>query len=569
MTLTETVRPQTHELDAHLIFTEYGLDPFYWLDSVRKDYDEWDTEGKPTATMEHNGDTYHLCYDYDISGLDPWDHQSYTLETVPQFRIYFTRDDELYNGERADKDEARNGAAGTMLFRPRWPNLTSDGEEVEVPDLGGPYLDCRIQQSNHKPHELPELLSGAVQAFGGNPRYFEQIHETSNVTDLAVYVRLLREVSGRVHAPDGPIARMHTLLEGDREGYRKHVEDHRELPGYYVTTTLTPDRVAELIRGHRLPVEIKHYYPNHPKKFEEGEALYYPKVEVSYQTSQTDETLYWEDVENARRELAETLMNVLEWADVSLTTGEPYVSDAYFDADEGERWNVRLVDDPTPEIESEQKARVMTLWGDMLDSDRQVIEHLLTDGGATSPADAADATGLSYRTIRRVIERLEGVVEHSYGDLQITSKRTQQELLERVRAAGENFKTGVEAAVMDAAEAGADRSRSAWKAAKHRYDVTVRDGEGITKRLSPGYVAESKEEARNIAREIKLAYQQTFGDSASVRGISAQIEMMNGHTTVFNLWNIHHVQTDDDPYMTRMHEAQQEDTTTLGDLIPE
>jgi len=27
MTLTETVRPQTHELDAHLIFTEYGLDP--------------------------------------------------------------------------------------------------------------------------------------------------------------------------------------------------------------------------------------------------------------------------------------------------------------------------------------------------------------------------------------------------------------------------------------------------------------------------------------------------------------------------------------------------------------
>lgn len=528
MTLTETVRPQTHELDAHLIFTEYGLDPFYWLDSVRKDYDGWETEGKPTATMEHEGDSYHLCYDYDISGLDPWEHQSYTLETVPQFRIYFTRDDELYNGERADKDEARNGAAGTILFRPRWPNLTSDGKEVEVPDLGGPYLDARIQQSNHRPDELPELLAGAVQAFGGNPRYFEQIHETSNVTDLAVYVRLLRDVSGRVHAPDGPIARMHNLLEGDREGYRKHVENHTELPGYYVTTVVTPDRMTELIRGHRLPVEIKHYYPNHPEKFEEGDALYYPKVEVAYQTSQTDETLYWEDVEDARRELAQTLMNCLEWADVSLTGGEPYVSDAYFDADREERWNVRLVDDPTPEIESDQKARVMSLWGDMLDSDRQVVEHLLTDGGATSPADAADATGLSYRTIRRVIDRLEGVVEHSYGDMQIASKRIQQELLERVRAAGENFKTGVEAAVMDAADAGADRSRSAWKKAKHRYDVTIRDGEGITKELEVGYRPDDRDERDAMLRQLRIAYWETFGFDSTLRGKVVEVTLTDG-----------------------------------------
>jgi hypothetical protein len=534
MTLTETIRPQTHELDAHLIFTKDGLDPFYWLDSVRKEYDGWETEGKPTATMEHNGDTYHLCYDYDISGLDPWEHQSYTLETVPQFRIYFTRDDELYNGERADKDEARNGAGGTMLFRPRWPNLTSDGTEVDVPDLGGPYIDCRIQQSNHQPDELPEILAGAVQAFGGTPRYFEEIHHTSNVTDLAVYVRLLRDVSGRVHAADGPIARMHTLLEGDREGYRKHVEDHRELPGYYVTTTLTPDRVGELIRGHRLPVEIKHYYPNQPDKFEEGEPLYYPKVEVSYQTSQTDETLYWDDVANARRELAETLMNVLEWADVSLTPGDPYVSDAYFDAGEADRWNLRLVDDPTPEIESEQKARVMTLWGDMMDSDREVIEHLLTDGGDTSPADAADATGLSYRTIRRVIDRLEGVVEHSYGDLQITSKRIQQDLLERVRAAGENFKSGVEAAVMGAAEAGADRTRSKWKAAKHRYDVTVRDGEGITKELDIGYRPADREERDSILRRLRLGYRQTFGEDT--RGITANLTLANGTHIQMPLW---------------------------------
>lgn len=540
MSVIETIRPQTHELDTHLIFTEHGLDPFYWLDSVRKDYDGWETDGKPTTTMRHDGHTYHLCYDYDTSGLDPWKHESYQLETVPEFRIYFTRDDELYSGERADEKEARNGAGGTMTFRPRWPGLTSDGEEVSVPDLGGPYIDVEIQQSNHYPTELPELLRRAAQAFGGNPRYFETPHDTSNVQDLAVYVRLTREVSGRVHAPDGPIARMHSLLEGDRSGYRKHVENHTKLPGYYVTTTLTPDRHAELIRGHRLPIEAKHYYPQQPQQFGPDDALYYPKVEVSYQVSQSDDTLFWDDVEKAHRELSETLLNLLDWSDVSINpgggSGRPYVSDAYFDADAARRWNLKLVDDPTPEIESEQKARVMRLWGDMLDSDRQVVEHLLTDGGATSPADAADATGLSYRTIRRVIDRLEGVVEHSYGDIQIQSKRIQNELLERVRAAGENFKKGVEAAVIEAADAGADRSRSAWKAAKHRFDVTVRDGDGITKILDVGYRPDDREERDAILRQLRIAYWETFGTDSNLRGKRVDLTLTDGTGMEMPLW---------------------------------
>lgn len=514
MSLLETIRLQTHELDAHLIFTgtdtHDGLDPYFWLDSVRKSHDGWETEGKPTATMQHEGETYHLCFDYDKSGLDVWEHESYELESVPEFRIYFQRDDELYSGERPDKSD-RAGAAGTMTFRPRWPGLTSDGDEVNVPDLNGPYVDVEIQQSNHRPAELPELLRRATQAFGGNTRYWSDPHHTSNVTDMAVYVRLNRSDSGPIHAANGPIARMHTLLEGDREGFRKHVENHTKIPGYYVTTTLTPERAGELVPGHRLPFEVKHYYPREPGQFDASDALYHPKVEVSYQTARTDDTLYWEDVTDARRELSENLLNTLDWAGISLTTGEPYVSDVYFDAEESVRHQVKIVDDPTPEIESEQKAAVMRVWGDMLESDRDVVEKLLADGGSVSPQDAADSTGHSYRTIRRVVDRLEGIVEHSYGDIQIRSKKVQQELLERVRAAGENFKNAVETTVMAAADAGSERSRSAWKKAKHKYDVSIRDGEGATKELKVGYRPTDRDERFHIMRTLRRAYADTFG----------------------------------------------------------
>jgi hypothetical protein len=538
MTVAEVIRPQTHEIRAHLIFAERGLDPYYWLDSVRKNYDGWQTEGKPTATMMHRGHEYALAYDYDGSGLDPWNHEDYHLETAPEFKIYFARKDALYNGERADRKDARAGAAGTITFRPRWPDLTSDGKKVSVPDLGGPYVDAEIQASNHHPSEYPELLRGATTAFGGNPSYFRDIHEASNVIDLAVYVRLLRSDSGPVHAADGPIARMHSLLEGDRSGYRKHVEDHTKIPGYYVTTTLTPDRMAELIRGHTLPVEIKHYYPENPSHFDPDDALYHPKVEVAYQTSQTDEALYWSDVMDAHRELTETLANTLDWAGISLRAGEPYRSDQYFDAGDEKRMSLKLVNDPTPEIESQQENRIMKLWGDMMESDREVVEHLLSDGGSVSPQEAADATGNSYRTIRRVIDRLEGVIQHSYGDIQIASKRHQQELLERVRAAAGNFKSGVEAAVVEAADAGADTARSAWKQAKHNYDVTVKEGRNCRKVVKIGYRPESKQEAVNVARRLKLAFWETFGRDARIDGIHAKVRFADGTRRRYQLTDL-------------------------------
>lgn len=75
----------------------------------------------------------------------------------------------------------------------------------------------------------------------------------------------------------------------------------------------------------------------------------------------------------------------------------------------------------------------------MTPADKNVVGLLLADGGKVSPKEAAEETGYSYRTIRAVIDRLEGLIRHAYNEMQLEPKKVQQELLKRARAAGENF----------------------------------------------------------------------------------------------------------------------------------
>lgn len=73
-------------------------------------------------------------------------------------------------------------------------------------------------------------------------------------------MRLIRGESGAIHATDGVLARVSNLLANDREGYRKHVADDTETPGYYHTVTVGPRRAQELVDQHHLPKEFKHYF---------------------------------------------------------------------------------------------------------------------------------------------------------------------------------------------------------------------------------------------------------------------------------------------------------------------
>ncbi|ARS91401.1 hypothetical protein [Natrarchaeobaculum aegyptiacum] len=544
MSAQRFLRFQCHEFDAHFHVVREGLKPYYALTDVRKSHD-WGAEGKPTATGQSGGETWYFCLDYDNQPVVPWADPSYRLETAYLYRIYFVCADSLYDGERADRSDRVKG--GTLTFRPRWPDMKrrkkadgdGDGEwtgpitDVEgYMDLGVPYLDVQVQGSNIDFSRYPDLLAEAAAAFGIPRRYLDTFHHTSNVVDAAVYARVRRQESGPIHAPDGPIARIHQLLESDRSGYRKHVEDNRDRPGDYVTTVIDDGRAGKLIRGHRVGKEVKHYYMKDPDTYSPDQFGWHPKLEVSYQTSVTDETVYWDrddgdlDLDDLRRELEETLVNILEWAGLDVTGGDQYHEDAYFDPEERERRSLKLVDCPLPEIESEQEAAVMRLWGDMNPSDRAVVDHLLTDGGEVSPQETADETGYCYDTVLRAVDRLEQFVEHTYGQLSIKSEFAAQEMLKRVHAAEEQFRTSIGATVMQAADDAQEISTEALERWKRTYDAGIdRTREDCRALLKPRVTAVDRQQAKNIAREAYTAVCEAFGTH---HGVHIRIELADG-----------------------------------------
>ncbi|MDQ2073500.1 MarR family transcriptional regulator [Haloarcula sp. H-GB4] len=486
---------------------DYGLKPYYAMDSLIKEWgDRWETEGKPTRDIELAGETWATCFDYSESGLDAWDNPEFQIQNVREFQFYFvSKDSPTYEGKRADRDKRVKG--GTITVRPRWPNLTADGEPVSVPQYGEPYIDVQVQASNIPHKRYLSLVKRVMDAYGIAARYFDQPHPDSHINDLAYYVRLHREDSGPLYAPDGPIARCHTLIQGDRSGYRKHVEDNTKLPGYYVTATVEDEKADQLVRGHGLGKELKHYYPNHPDNYEPDHPMYHPKFEVSYQTSRTEQTVRWDNLDDARRELEETILNCLDWCGLA-TSAE---SSVFVDFDPF--WNIRdttearkFVQCPLPKIENDQEHRVMQLWGDMTTADRDVTELLLTDGGKVSPQKAAEKTGYTYRTIRTVIQRMEGLIEHTYGEMELSSKKIQQELLKRVRAAGERFEQEIGSATMELADAAEERSRSRWARIRREYAITETDADDCRKVLKMGYTPADFEEAQTIMREIQTAY---------------------------------------------------------------
>ncbi|WP_276252988.1 hypothetical protein [Halomontanus rarus] len=534
MSARKFLRFQCHEFDAHFHYVRDGLTPYYALTSTRKNHD-WSL-GKPETTIEFDGTEWAVALDYDEQPILPWSDPSYKLETAHLYRLYFVAKDETYDGERADSSKRVRG--GTITIRPRWPDMKKEDDETgEISDVNGymdlgfPYLDAQVQASNIDFEKYSSLVAEVANAFGVPRRYFSDPHETSNIGDAAVYVRVRRDTSGPIYAPDGPLARIHSLLEADRSGYRKHVSDNRDRPGDYVTTVVDDGRAGKVIRGHRIAKEGKHYYMRNPDTYDHTEFGYHPKLEVGYQTKQTEKTIYWErddqlDRRDLRRELEELLVNLLEWSGLDVTGGEQYFEDAYFDPDDRERRSLKLVDCPLPEIESEQEAAIMRLWGDMNPSDEALVDKLLSDGGETSPQDVANETGYCYDTILRAVDRLEEFVEHTYGSLAIKSDFAAQQMLKRVRAAEEQFRRSIGSTAMQLADDAQGIENDALDRFVRNYDVGIdRSRDDCRMLLKPRVTATDRDHAKEIARDAWTAVTERFGTH---KGIHIRLALPDG-----------------------------------------
>lgn len=485
----KSARPDPHEFAANYLFPD-GLAPYF---AAAREVDNGG--GSRRGTFEFDGETWNVTLSYQEGGLAPPDGGTTPDGTsvefegpLREFRLNAVVDDDV--GEKKVKN----------LIQPRWKGLESheEGEPVARPVWEiGDAVNVRAQASNVEFSDVPDIIALAASAVGIDGEKFarERVHNYSTLVDAARYVRIQADASGPIHARDGPIARMGHLLENDREGYRKVVQDDTETEGFYHTVTLGPKRVREAFDEHELPREIKHYYPRSPDSFSSTDPLAHPKLEAGYERNRWDESLHpIDDIDQLSDELDEAVLSTLSEAglpvrvDGSTKPGKGssvFASDAYFDAEEYDGGTMAL---PLrlEEIETGQENVVVKHLRDGLSPvEWDSLDMLVSDGGKVSPDDVAEERGWHPDSVRRALRRIDELVERSYGEISLRSHHVAELVTDAVRDAEEYVKEAVEtgAKALEMAEQGASRAEqelTAW-AANHGIHVTERDARVVVK----------------------------------------------------------------------------------------
>jgi len=476
----KSVEPAPHGFHANLLFGADGLDPFFALDTTVKA-----AEGSRTDAFTAQGERWRVRLSYQDSNLvHPGPRTpggtEFRIETIREYRLKVMRHpDEDYVGKQRF----------TAHVAPRWQGMQGERDdgtlvEIPVPDNFDDGVNVRVTGANIPFDRYPSLLQRAASALGINARYFQEPHEYSNIQDAERYVRVHTDASGPVHARDGPLASMGHLLEHDRTGYRKVIQDDeddhgRDLPGYYHTTTLGTGRIREAFPDHRLPKEVKHYYAKEALSLPDDHPLAHPKVGASLQVSllERDETVHWSDRDRLRRELDQTVLSVLADAglDIAPTDHGAYVPDAYFEPTVSESGPDPIGLDLT-RIEQSQESIVIRHLADGLSPVQwETIETLVVDGGQLSPRDLASESDRHVDSVRRALRDMEDLVHREYAHVSLQSDYIAEMLHDAVIEARDATRRAVDTAAKAAevADRGLNETMShfiAW-AARHGIDV--------------------------------------------------------------------------------------------------
>jgi hypothetical protein len=514
MKLVETA---PHEFDANLIIND--IKPYFATDSAVKN-----GGGKVESSFEHDGERFVTKLYYDDSSNIV--HPGPTLPTGRRFAMDTIREFRLKVEKSGDETGQKSFVAH---IAPRWDGMKgekSDGTTVKIPVPDGikEGVNIRIQGSNIEFEHYHELVKSGFASVGVRGSYFDEVHKSSNITDAARYVRLDKTESGPVHGRDGPIAALGHLLESDRTGYRKVVQNDadekgRNVAGYYHTVTLGQKRIREAFPSHEFPKEIKHYYAREAATKPKSQPLAHPKVEISYQRSRWDDKIGFEETDQLNRELNQTLYSVLADAGIQVHQGHsgPYVDDAYFDAE-----NRDLPDEENPiidldltRIKSEQENVVVKhLAGGLSPVQEEITDMLVTDGGKVSPADIAEEKGRHVGSVRRALRQMSELVETKYNDVALKSPHVAEMLHQAINDAKSAVATAVDTAAKaaEAAERGMSEHSGvsalmAW-ASNHGLDIRESDDNlkvdfGV---VEPGEEQTAMEKIRKYLRDGKRAW---------------------------------------------------------------
>lgn len=516
--MTVLIETAPHEFSANYLFNDRGLFPYFAADRRVK---QGGGSQFATFTAEGEGWTVKLYYQesgFEHPGKTTPDGTPFELENLREFRLAVSsRDDSV--GQR--KFNAH--------LSPRWRQMKSKkGTKVPVPEGFGEGVNVRVSGSNIEFERYQSLLQRAAEAVGIDSAYFADPHPYSNIQDAERYVRLNRKVSGPVHARDGPIVQMGHLLENDREGYRKVVQNdqtgHGEtLPGYYHTVTLDQKRIQEAFPSHALPKEIKHYYAREALSFPEDHPLRHPKLGASYQVNRWKGKVgvSEEEISNLNQELEETVISVLANSGIDIRPGgETYIEDAYFTASESDR-ELQVIQLNLAQIQHTQESVVIKYLVEGLSpAEWGALKALVTDGGELSPNRIAEKTDFHPDSIRRALNRMEGLVELEYNSVSLRSPYISELVYEAVSEAKKHTQRALEAGAkaLQAAERGLDERTSAFIAWAAKYGVNVREGnDSVSLDLGELPADKHRRELRRVLREGLSLWESCKRDSIVYR----------------------------------------------------
>lgn len=517
------VAPWYHELKAYVKYDcsdrRSPLQSYDALNSLRK---ELDIEQRGNLTVKLADEFAGVSYDEltvefscKSSGIAPRNDLSPDIEEAREYQIY------IYPRGYESHTEAADDGRQRAYFRisPRWPKIVSNsGKKISNPhNLTG--FDVEYSGSNIPFKTYPKLLHGAMVRLkdhqGSNrncPTYLrpddfhpENIHESSNVVDAELYVRVNQDHTQRVYALDGTLHRISLLLSEERNGYAKSIRDDRECSGHYHAATIGTERTSEMIPGHEWPREHKHYHVKHPKAVEGG-PLEHPKISVSLQSSLASNTPKWSQLHQLERELDEALLNLLKWSDIPLRPDhQVYIEDDYFSVESTRRFR-KLLHNQLPRIESiqEREVKELVVAGNATEIDINVLETLLTDGGDHSPSSLAEEIGCALSTVYSSIERLGELVHHQYDNVQLTSKYIGQQIVKHIGAVKQTVNTDLKSAVSNLLRAhefiDADKTNP-WSLWLHCWVEDIREHPDSPDELILGYEPTDRKEARRILRK--------------------------------------------------------------------
>lgn len=518
--MTETLDLAPHEFDARLHFTENGLNPWFGADALIKESD-----GSRSAEFTHGGEQWIARLSYRDEGglLPPTGGVTDGGATVEHDTI---REFSLKVARHSDEDPVGNQSF-TAHMSPRWMGLHAENDSGDVVEISVPPvfendgLDVRIQGSNIEFTRYLDLFQTATRVLGFSRDYFRNPARTSNVVDAEKYVRIHRDASGPVHARDGPIASMAHLLENDRTGYRKLVQNdnderNRNVPGWYHTVTLGVKRIAEAFPGHSLPKEIKHYRAREAAAMDDEDTLAHAKVGASLQKRLVPrgETVRFEDLVELERELDQTVLSVLADAGLDVApediAASPYVEmDDYWQPTTSERGPDPISLDLT-RVRQEQESVVVRHLADGLSPIQwESISQLVTDGGEVSPEDIAENNDRHVGSVRRALRDMENLVSRKYGEVGLRSDYVAEMVHEAVQEARDATRTAVEtgAKALEVAERGASETMAEWVAWCNKHGVDIRNrADALEIDLGEIDINYSHGKAKNVRFRIRSAF---------------------------------------------------------------